>query len=324
MLEAQRLVGPVDRLGRRRRDRRPFGGVARPLRGSGIPGAKPTIGAPIGTRYFRRTVSLPEGRRVRKASLVADGRRFVCRVRQRPTRWARGQSWAEVKLFDVTGAASAGAQRRSPSPPRIALAERRTRQEPRGADRAPKVEFDDGRAAPDPDRRALAHQRDGGCRLGERRLRRCRMERGPATRGCSARPRGARSAGRTTAGCPRGCSATSSRSPKRLRRATAYVCGLGFFDLHLNGQTIGDQLMNPALTGYDRRALYVTFDVTRDVHPGDNAVGVVLGNGRYFAPRRDVPVPMTTYGFPKLLLPDSPGVSPTARWRTWSATPTGG
>ena len=60
--------------------------------------------------------------------------------------------------------------------------------------------------------------------------------------------------------------------------------------------------MNPALTGYDRRACYVTFDVTREIHRGDNAVGVVLGNGRYFAPRRRVPVPMNTYGFPKLLL----------------------
>jgi len=90
--------------------------------------------------------------------------------------------------------------------------------------------------------------------------------------------------------------------PKEVRRATAYVCGLGFFDLHVNGQRVGDHLMDPALTGYDRRACYVTFDVTRAVHPGDNAIGVVLGNGRYFAPRRDVPVPMTTYGYPKLLL----------------------
>jgi len=89
---------------------------------------------------------------------------------------------------------------------------------------------------------------------------------------------------------------------KEVRRATAYVCGLGFFDLHLNGQRVGDHLMDPALTGYDRRACYVTFDVTRVVHSGDNAVSVVLGNGRYFAPRRDVPVPMTTYGYPKLLL----------------------
>jgi alpha-L-rhamnosidase len=87
-----------------------------------------------------------------------------------------------------------------------------------------------------------------------------------------------------------------------LRRATAYVCGLGFFDLHLNGQLISDQLMNPALTGYDRRVCYVTFDLTKDVHSGANAVGVVLGNGRYFAPRLRVPVPTRTYGYPKLLL----------------------
>jgi alpha-L-rhamnosidase len=37
------------------------------------------------------------------------------------------------------------------------------------------------------------------------------------------------------------------------------------------------------------------------VRPGENAIGVILGNGRYFAPRKDVPVPMTTYGYPKLL-----------------------
>ena len=92
------------------------------------------------------------------------------------------------------------------------------------------------------------------------------------------------------------------RVAEGLRRATAYVCGLGFFDLQLNGRPIGDSLMNPALTGYDRRACYVTFDVTPELRRGDNAVGVVLGNGRYFAPRRRVPVPMRTYGYPKLLL----------------------
>ncbi len=89
---------------------------------------------------------------------------------------------------------------------------------------------------------------------------------------------------------------------KPLRRATAYVCGLGFFDLYVNGQLIGDQLMNPALTGYDKRALYVTFDVTAQVQDGENAMGVVLSNGRFFAPRRQTPVPMRSYGYPKLLL----------------------
>jgi alpha-L-rhamnosidase len=78
---------------------------------------------------------------------------------------------------------------------------------------------------------------------------------------------------------------------KNVTHATAHVCGLGFFDLYLNGQLVSHQLMNPALTGYDKRALYVTFDVTSHLKQGDNAIGVVLGNGRFFAPRRKVPVP---------------------------------
>ena len=88
---------------------------------------------------------------------------------------------------------------------------------------------------------------------------------------------------------------------KELRRATAYVSGLGFFDLYVNGALVGDQLMQPALTGYDKRVLYVTFDVTSLLKEGRNAVGVVLSNGRFFAPRFQTPVPMNTYGYPKLL-----------------------
>ncbi len=88
---------------------------------------------------------------------------------------------------------------------------------------------------------------------------------------------------------------------KTLRRATASVCGLGFFDLYVNGRLIGDQLMNPALTGYDKRALYVTFDVTNAMRSGANVVGAVLSNGRFFAPRSQKPVPMHSYGDPRML-----------------------
>ena len=89
---------------------------------------------------------------------------------------------------------------------------------------------------------------------------------------------------------------------KKVIRATAYVCGLGFFDLYINGKLISDQLMNPALSGYDKRQLYVTFDVTSQVKQGNNAIGVILSNGRFFAPRIKVPVPMHNYGYPRLLL----------------------
>jgi alpha-L-rhamnosidase len=92
--------------------------------------------------------------------------------------------------------------------------------------------------------------------------------------------------------------------PKPVRRATAYVTGLGFFDLYLNGVRVGDDIMDPALTEYAKRIFYVTFDETGQLKQGKNALGVVLGNGRFFAPRGggNFPVHVKTYGYPKLLL----------------------
>ncbi len=85
-----------------------------------------------------------------------------------------------------------------------------------------------------------------------------------------------------------------------MRRATAYVCGLGLFELYLNGQKMGDDVLSPALSEYDKRAFYVSFDATRQLKRGTNAIGVILGNGRYFAP--SPPSGMRTFGYPKLRL----------------------
>jgi alpha-L-rhamnosidase len=71
------------------------------------------------------------------------------------------------------------------------------------------------------------------------------------------------------------------RVEKPVRRATAYVCGLGYHELRLNGDKVGDHVLDPAFTRYDRRALYVAHDVTEQIAQGDNAVGVMLGNGWY-------------------------------------------
>jgi alpha-L-rhamnosidase len=89
---------------------------------------------------------------------------------------------------------------------------------------------------------------------------------------------------------------------KKVQRAMAYVCGVGLFELQVNGRKVGVHVLDPALAEYDKRAFYVTFDVTEQLHRGPNALGVMLGNGRYFAPRVKVPTPTVTFGFPKLLL----------------------
>lgn len=116
--------------------------------------------------------------------------------------------------------------------------------------------------------------------------------------------------------------------PKKIKQAFAYVCGVGFFDLYMNGKLVSDQLLNPALTGYTSRLLYVTFDVTKDLQQGKNAIGVMLGNGRFFAPRKKVPVYMHNYGYPRLLLQlkvvyESGEVETIVSDETWKATANG-
>lgn len=88
-----------------------------------------------------------------------------------------------------------------------------------------------------------------------------------------------------------------------VKRATAYICGLGWHELYLNGQKIGDHVMSPGFTDYAKRSFYVTHDVTAQLKKGNNAVGTILGNGKYFAPRLTDPAKfILDYGFPKLLL----------------------
>lgn len=89
---------------------------------------------------------------------------------------------------------------------------------------------------------------------------------------------------------------------QKVKHATASVSGLGLYEMYLNGAKVGDQVLSPGLTDYTKRALYVTFDVTKQVAQGRNAIGLVLGNGRYWAPREKVPTRMLSYGYPKAIL----------------------
>lgn len=70
--------------------------------------------------------------------------------------------------------------------------------------------------------------------------------------------------------------------------ARAYVCGLGYYELRINGQKAGDSVLTPMFTRYDRTVLYDTIDVTSLLMRGDNAIGVILGNGWYNCFTREV------------------------------------
>ena len=87
---------------------------------------------------------------------------------------------------------------------------------------------------------------------------------------------------------------------KRVRRAMVYYAGLGVSELYLNGVKVGDHVLSPGLTDYDKHVLYETFDVTSQLVTGRNAIGLVLGNGRFYAPRGDGTA--RNFGYPKALV----------------------
>lgn len=62
-------------------------------------------------------------------------------------------------------------------------------------------------------------------------------------------------------------------------RARAYVTGLGYYELRLNGRKVGDRVLDPPYTNFDKRVYYSTYDVTPLLRQGENCVGAFLGQG---------------------------------------------
>ena len=89
---------------------------------------------------------------------------------------------------------------------------------------------------------------------------------------------------------------------KKISYATVSFCGLGLSELYVNGNKVGDAVLSPAFAQYDKREYYVTYDVTKNLRRGKNALGVILGNGRFYADRSKVPSGTVSFGWPKLLL----------------------
>ena len=85
--------------------------------------------------------------------------------------------------------------------------------------------------------------------------------------------------------------ATLIRPPSYLRRtfpvnapirsATLYVTALGLYEMRLNGKRVGDHVIAPEWTDYNKRVRYQAYDVTPLVHTGDNTIGALLADGWY-------------------------------------------
>ena len=88
-----------------------------------------------------------------------------------------------------------------------------------------------------------------------------------------------------------------ARKPKK---ASVFLCGLGWHELYVNGHKADDRVLAPTVTQYDHHANYIEYDVTSLLRKGRNALTVLLGNGWYncqtqvvwnmeMAPWRDYP-----------------------------------
>ena len=71
------------------------------------------------------------------------------------------------------------------------------------------------------------------------------------------------------------------KTGKTIKSARAYIAVAGLYELYINGEKIGNHRLDPMYTRFDRRTLYVAYDVTANLQNGKNAIGVLLGNGWY-------------------------------------------
>ena len=75
---------------------------------------------------------------------------------------------------------------------------------------------------------------------------------------------------------------------KAPKSACCLICGVGCYSLYVNGKRVGDDVLSPAFTVYDKRALYLEYDLTEYLTQGENVIAVKLGDGFYNQTTKDV------------------------------------
>ena len=102
---------------------------------------------------------------------------------------------------------------------------------------------------------------------------------------------------------------------KKVKSAVAFVTGLGYFELYLNGQKVGNDVLVPNQTNYGKRpylpkeeltlednfkeykVMYLAYDIKNQLVQGENSLGSIIGNG-FYNPSKHWD---TAYGSPRFL-----------------------
>jgi alpha-L-rhamnosidase len=91
--------------------------------------------------------------------------------------------------------------------------------------------------------------------------------------------------------------------PRKPVSASLSISGLGQFEAHINGRNVTAAVLTPGWSDYRKRIFYDTYDVTALLNPGENVLGVLLGNGMYNveSPADRYTKFRGTFGQPKLI-----------------------
>ena len=260
---------------------------------------QPSIAAPVGERYFRTVVTLPDHRAVKRA-------RFIGTADNEFTLYVNGKlaggstSWYQVQSLDVSRLIHSGEN---------LLAVRTQNNDengpnPAGLIGALKIEYRDGSVSITPTGGAWKSSQtetagwatpgyvDSTWQLAR--------DLGPD----GMQPWGdlAEANFSTYLPLPARYLRREFNTRRQVASATAYVCGLGFSQLYVNGKPATDHVMDPALSDYRKADYYVMMDVTRLMQTGRNVIAAVLGNGRFYAPRKSIPITTENFGIPRLLV----------------------
>jgi alpha-L-rhamnosidase len=89
---------------------------------------------------------------------------------------------------------------------------------------------------------------------------------------------------------------------KEVDQALVFVCGLGQYELSINGSKTGDFFLTPGWTQYTKQCFYNTFDVTNQLRKGENVIGAMVGNGFFYINRERYYKTSVAFGYPMLRL----------------------
>jgi len=88
---------------------------------------------------------------------------------------------------------------------------------------------------------------------------------------------------------------------KKISYAQLFISGLGHYEASINGVKTGNSFLAPGWTDYDKTVLYNTYDVTGQLKPGKNSIGVMVGNGFHNINRERYRKLVITYGMPRMI-----------------------